>query len=166
MHTLWNQLLLELSLDLSTLCRYVTDVWKMCIKKFDAEIFLSHLQVFNLVRGVSSKSYLLPSFISRVLYVDCKDKETVKHSYWTKQDINQLPLVYYPAVLKDKQYCLKAVKTYFDFRTQKTEDICCVMRNSWKFLVSISVKCLEKRGFSLHVLYPENITSMIPDDPQ
>ena len=36
----------------------------MCIKKFDAEfIFLSNLQGFQLSAGVSSKSYLLPSFI-------------------------------------------------------------------------------------------------------
>ena len=36
----------------------------MCIKKFDAEnYFWSNLQGFNLVQGVSSKSYLLPSYI-------------------------------------------------------------------------------------------------------
>ena len=44
----------------------------MCIKKFDAEIFfLSNLQGFNLVWGVSSKSYLLPSFIFTVASVEC-----------------------------------------------------------------------------------------------
>ena len=29
----------------------VADVWKMCIKKFDAEIFLSNLQGFQLSAG-------------------------------------------------------------------------------------------------------------------
>ena len=43
-YTLWNQLLLELSLDL---WRYVADILKMCMKKFDAEkYFLTNLQGF------------------------------------------------------------------------------------------------------------------------
>ena len=137
-HTLWNQLLLELSLDLfntlqicyrhiedvheevwcwknifwqtyrvfilaifSTLWRYIVDILKMCMNKFDAEkkFFLTNLQGFYLshffntlkiccrhtedvheeiwcrknifwqtvCRGVSSKSYLLPSFISHYI---------------------------------------------------------------------------------------------------
>ena len=33
----------------STLCTYVTDIWKMCVKKFDAEfLLLSNLQGFLL----------------------------------------------------------------------------------------------------------------------
>ena len=43
-HTLWNQLLLELSLDLFTLCKFVTVILKMCIKKYDAKkIFFDKL---------------------------------------------------------------------------------------------------------------------------
>ena len=48
-HTLWNQLLLELSLDLFNTCRYVTDILKMCIKKFDAEkVFFDKLTVLHI----------------------------------------------------------------------------------------------------------------------
>ena len=48
----------------STLWRYVADILKMCMKKFDAEknIFLT----FSM-RVVSSKSYLMPSFIIFIL---------------------------------------------------------------------------------------------------
>ena len=44
-HTLWNQLLLELLLDL-----FNTDILKMCKKKFDAEknVFRQIDRVFNL----------------------------------------------------------------------------------------------------------------------
>ena len=34
------------------LCRYVTDILKMCMKKFDAEkVFFDKLSVFNLIEG-------------------------------------------------------------------------------------------------------------------
>ena len=44
----------------STFWRYFADMLKMCMKKFDAEFFF----LTNSMQGVSSKSYLLPSFIS------------------------------------------------------------------------------------------------------
>ena len=46
-HTSCSQLLLVFSLDHSTLCRYITDILKMCMKKFDAEkIFFDKLTGF------------------------------------------------------------------------------------------------------------------------